>query len=340
MFNSWVEQGAPLRASFLVSGSNLATMTLFSLLLVTTPVDAQPSGSPLELLSSEIEQASALSTRLWSAARLIDNEIWLGSMYNEIHVREHSCYSLGMLVGRANSVRHLRLNRDPPLSASNPDEANNLRLISQSLGNFQGAAKDAISMTPDQRLSAWNLDCVGQLDIKGRPVNVAEAKTFYGVEKNGHVLRVLGDIERGFAVRLRAAIDSNPRVHTVALGSGGGFVQEALEAGRYIRSKGLNTTLWNNCFSACPLVFLGGVERTVWSPYPYLGFHKIYTASGPIPLTSAAYQEVSVYAGQMGASSRFILEMMFSAEPSQMRVIRGTSDLCEQKIATWVQRRC
>jgi hypothetical protein len=320
--------------------TNLATIRLFILLLVTAPAEAQYSALPLELLSSEIAQASALSTRLWSAARLVDNEIWLGSMYNEIHVREHTCYSVGMLVGRVDSVRHLRLNRDPPLSASNAEQANNLRLISQSLGNFVGAAKYAISMTTDQRISVWNLDCVGQLGIKGRVVELAGAKIFYGLENNGQVLRVLGDIERGFAVSLRAAVDSNPSVRTVALGSGGGLVQEALEAGRYIRSKGLNTTLWNNCFSACPLVFMGGVERTVWSPYPYLGFHKIYTASGPIPLTSPAYQEVSVYVGQMGASSRFILEMMSSAEPSQMRVIRGTSVLCDQKIATWVQRRC
>ncbi len=51
------------------------------------------------------------------------------------------------------------------------------------------------------------------------------------------------------------------------LGSGGGYIDEAMKAGAYIRRKGLDTTLYNNCDSACPLVVMAGVERLNWSPY-------------------------------------------------------------------------
>jgi len=35
------------------------------------------------------------------------------------------------------------------------------------------------------------------------------------------------------------------------------------------------TTLFADGCSACPLIFLGGVECTIWSPYPRLGFHQV-----------------------------------------------------------------
>ena len=63
-------------------------------------------------------------------------------------------------------------------------------------------------------------------------------------------------------------------------GSGGGYIDEAMKAGAYIRRKELGTTLYINCDSACPLVFMAGVERLNWSPYPKLGFHQIYTPDG------------------------------------------------------------
>jgi len=301
---------------------------------------AQPRDSAVETLSSEIQQAIILSAKLRSAANIVNNTVWIGTINHEIDLKEHTCYSLGLLVGQPDSVRHLRLNRNPSLKAADSDEAFDLRVIARSLDNFVGAAKHAKGLSPQERIQEWNLDCVGQLGIKGRFIETTGESTFYRLKNNGEVLQVLGKIEQGFAARLRAAIEANPRVRIIALGSGGGLVSEALEAGWYIRFRGLETTLWNNCFSACPLVFLGGVERSIWSPYPFLGFHKIYTESGAVPLTSPVYQEISEYVRQMGASPQFVLGKMFSAEPSQMSVVRDTRDLCDNKIATWIQRRC
>lgn len=322
-----------------VSTSEIFQAVLVACLVIGSNVQAQ-SGSPQEILTSEIKSAEILSSKLRTAANMVDDMTWIGTMYNEVDAREHACYSLGLLVGQPESVRHIRLNRNPPLRARNSDEAHELRVIARSLDNFVHVASNSLKLSVDEQILEWNLDCVGQHGIKGYAIHTNRQNSFFLIKNNGLVLQILGDIEQGFAARLRAAIEANPRVNTVALGSGGGLVHEAIVAGRYIRSRGLETTLWNNCYSACPLVFLGGVERTVWSPYPNLGFHKFYTSSGAIPIASRVYREVADYVHEMGASPHFVLKLIYSAEPSQMVLIRGTKELCENKVATWIQRVC
>jgi hypothetical protein len=125
----------------------------------------------------------------------------------------------------------------------------------------------------------------------------------------------------------------------VALGSPGGSVSEALAAGAEIRRRGLETTLWGNCYSACPLVFLAGTKRTIWSPYPELGFHKIALNGKPIPNEDLTYDVVMAYASKMGANAAVVFHFMTSAEPSE--IFSPTMDeLCGAKIAMWVQRKC
>lgn len=195
-----------------------------------------------------------------------------------------------------------------------------------------------MKLTPDDRTIEWNLDCVGHYKIKGGFVGDPK-KTFFRVQNKGKVIQVLGDIGPDFSSRLQIAINANPRVTAIALGSGGGYVSEAIKAGRYIRSMRLDTTLWNNCYSACPLVFLGGRERTIHDPFPYLGFHKMYSETGPVPVSSPAYKAVGDYVSEMGASKRFVLDWMLSSEPAQMSIVRDAS-LCESNVATFIQRLC
>ena len=177
-------------------------------------------------------------------------------------MRENTRYALGLLLGQEAAVRHLRLDRNPSLRATNSDEAHSRRVEAQSLDNFVLAATRVVGISHDEKAIEWNLDCVGQLGIHGSYIQVAGAATFYVLRNKGIVLQVLGIIESGFAIKVRQAIERNPSVEVVSLGSGGGSVYEAIQAGRYIRSKGLATTLWNNCYSACPLVFAGGVSPT------------------------------------------------------------------------------
>lgn len=86
------------------------------------------------------------------------------------------------------------------------------------------------------------------------------------------------------SARFRAALDANPRVREVQLGSTGGSVHDALEAGRLIRARGLRTVLYTHCDSACLLVFLGGVERIAWASPARFGFHQFSVRGATLPL--------------------------------------------------------
>jgi hypothetical protein len=300
---------------------------------------AQAEKSIEKRLLEQIQKAEITIEDLRKSANLIDDNHHIGTAHNEIDGREHSCYALGMLLGQEKNVLHLNINKNPIIRASDSDEAHALRVIAQSLENFIQATKYAINLSKDERIIEWNLDCTGHHKIPKNPIPQSK-NTFYQVKHDGKMLQILGNIEPGFSTKLQQAIEANPNIKVVALGSGGGLVKEALIAGQYIRSKNLETTLWNNCHSACPLVFLGGKARTIMSPYPYLGFHKIYTKQGAIPNSDPIYREVANYTNSMGASSNYILKQMLSAEPSQMRIIKESDDLCKFGVATWIQRVC
>lgn len=291
-------------------------------------------------LAAESREAMAMAKRLREAALAGAAEEFLGTTYNEINAPEHACYALGVMVGRAGAVEHLKFDRSAPVAAKNSTEAHGLRVTAVSLDNFKLAVERVTRLSQEERAIEWNLDCVGKLGIRGPFVRPPDS-AFYLLKNSGRVLQVLGPITTGFAARLRQAIEQNAGIQTVALGSGGGSVYEALEAGRYIRAMRLGTVLWNDCLSACPLVFAGGVERAIFSPYPSLGFHKIYTSSGPVPLDSQVYRDITSYLAEMGVSNGFVLSRMLSAEPNQMTYVEGTEDaLCLGRLATSIQRIC
>lgn len=312
--------------------------SLFFTLITTTNI-AYAQKSPQDKLSTQIIQAQITIKKLHESANLIDDNYHIGTAYNEIDAKQHFCYALGTLLGQGNSVRHLDINKNPTIRASNSDDAHALRVIAQSLENFIGAAKYSIDLPKEERISEWNLDCAGHFKISSNLLP-SNKSTFYHIKHDGKMLQVLGSIEQGFSTKLKIAIEENPKIKVIALGSGGGLIKEALDAGRYIRSKNLETTLWSNCYSACPLVFLGGKNRTIMSPYPYLGFHKIYTKEGVISNFHPIYREVADYVKSMGASSNYVLGNMLSAEPNQMRIIQESDDLCKYGVATWIQRVC
>lgn len=307
--------------------------------LITTANSAYAKKSPQDKLSNQIIQAQVTIKKLHESANLIDDNHHIGTAYNEVDAKQHFCYALGTLLGQSNSVRHLDINKNPKIRASNSDDAHALRVIAQSLENFIGAARYSIDLPKEERIFEWNLDCAGHFKISGNLLP-SNKSTFYHIKHEGKMLQVLGSIEQGFLINLKKAIEENPKIKVVALGSGGGLIKEALDAGRYIRSKNLDTTLWNNCYSACPLVFLGGENRTIMSPYPYLGFHKIYTKEGVISNFHPIYHEVAEYVKYMGASSNYVLNNMLSAEPNQMRIIQASDDLCKYGVTTWIQRVC
>lgn len=292
-------------------------------------------------LTNEVREAERLAQALRASADKVDTNVWIGTMFNDVDLPEHTCYALGMLLGLEANVRHLRFDRRSSPTAKNSDQAHDFRVRAQSLDNFAAGASSSLKVSPGQRSIAWNLDCAGQRGIAGVPSFQTGESTFYEVTNGGRGVKILGAIEKGFSAKLVATLAQAPKVTFVALGSGGGSVAEAITAGRLIRSKGLTTTIWNNCYSACPLVFLGGIDRQIHSPYPSLGFHQISTSAGAIATDSPIYARVAEYIREMGADDRFVLAAMLRATPAQMNMVNGADvRLCRARVATWVQRAC
>lgn len=285
----------------------------------------------------------ALSKKLWADAMAAGAHPHVGTMFNEWDVNKHSCFILGNLLDKTNTVKALEVVYDTDTSGINEDNAHDFQVMTVSLDNFVGNAERILKLSRDERILEWNLDCVGQMDIpKSAYITQKGQSTFYTVKNDGRVLQVMGDIEEGFAQKIIDAIEANPKVQSVGLGSGGGYVYEALRAGAYIRSKGLETVLWNNCYSACPLVFMGGIQRNNWSPYPTLGFHQVYTPDGkPAPLDSQVYKDVYRYLIVMDIEPRYVIQKMWSAAPSEMALVEpGDEAPCKANVFTWVQRGC
>ena len=109
--------------------------------------------------------------------------------------------------------------------------------------------------------------------------------------------------------------------------------------GLLIRQLGLETALYDDCYSACTLVFLGGVERKVWSPYPTLGFHRASIDGEAIPDSDSLYDRLWTYADSMTGNGSVVVRAMQSAQPSNFFQFRP-EQLCDVGVATWVQRRC
>lgn len=84
----------------------------------------------------------------------------------------------------------------------------------------------------------------------------------------GDAAYVSGEIDYQILTELEAAKD----LRIVVLNSTGGHVQAGRAIGLFLAETGLNTRVDEVCFSACTLVFAGGVKRAV-GPNGALGFH-------------------------------------------------------------------
>jgi hypothetical protein len=244
------------------------------------------------------------------------------------------------MLGIEEQIQHLEVFDNPEMRENlSEDELRGLMVHAQFLRNWAFVARKLIE-TPDQeRQQIWNLDCVGKQDI---PANLfIEIKNpSASIVVDGNDVRVLGNFEPGFFVQLEEVILENPQIERVVLGSGGGSVRDAILTGLLIRKEGLSTTLSENCYSACPLAFLGGVRRAIWSPYPELAFHQVSRADGSeVSLDDPIYELIKVYVSEMGANSDFIMRQIFSASPSEFSY-PALEDLCRSAAVTWVQRFC
>lgn len=94
------------------------------------------------------------------------------------------------------------------------------------------------------------------------------------VADDARTLIIDGALGIDAATRVKDALDAHPEVRTVAMGGPGGRVGPAYQIYRLIATRRLETRAEGACFSACTIMFLGGVRRTL-APFSYLGFHRL-----------------------------------------------------------------
>lgn len=145
------------------------------------------------------------------------------------------------------------------------------------------------------------------------------------------ILRLTGAIAPGDADRFAEALDAaSPALQAVYLDSPGGYVADALEIGRLIRDRGLDTrmTASDICLSACPFVLAGGVKRQVENG-AQVGVHQQYFGEStllPAFLAVADIQrgqaEVMAYLEEMGVDLRLMRPALLTPPDSIYILLR------------------
>ena len=298
---------------------------------------------PSTIMAQNVDWLDAIEKTERSAAEYSDfafeelGSRWIGPANYSIKFGTHRCAILGRMLGQAEAIQHLENFDFPELNASS--DAFEMLEFSLTLDNWVAAARSAMDMPSYERINVWNLECVGELGIPN-DLFLASEQPNAEFKIDGAKLTVYGDINVGFFESLRDVLDLNPSVEQVSLGSGGGSVRDALLAGYEIRLRGLVTTLHGNCLSACPLVFMGGVERVLWASPHRLGFHQIYTGDGnALSENDPIYLLTTRYLADMGIRPDDVISWMLSARPSEM-FEPALPDLCPPNVATFVQRIC
>jgi len=94
-----------------------------------------------------------------------------------------------------------------------------------------------------------------------------------------------------------------PAVRQIVLtDSPGGSVSSALDIADDIRRKGLSTTIRGYCRSACALIFLGGVQRTLADSKSHVDFHAMYAYNYSSPTqrpSTARYGKIASFLSDM-----------------------------------------
>lgn len=285
----------------------------------------------------EIERTKRASSDYYEYVRERDGSSpHVGSMYSGYHFERHQCAIIGRMLGMDDVVSELERITYPPMDETS--DTQDLLVFSVSLENWVAAAEGALKMDESRRRSVWNLDCVGSHGIS-KNYFIENAMPEAQFEIKDGTLYIYGDIDHGFYLRFKVALTSGEPITRVALGSGGGSVIDALMTGREIRTRGLDTTIYGNCFSACPLVFMGGEARLLWASPSRLGFHQVSSDGKPVPLDDDIYSLISQYVNAMGVDTSLALTWMKSA-PLEDMYEPSPLDLCISGVATWIQRVC
>jgi hypothetical protein len=131
--------------------------------------------------------------------------------------------------------------------------------------------------------------------------------------------------------RIDAAVEKCGRRNLIVGDMPGGSVNDALAIGAAIRERGYVTAVHSSskCYSACGLVFLGGVQR-YWRPGARFIIHRprIYGAFPDAATETAAYEELRTrlirYVSSMGANPDYV-DAMYDVQPRSFVEVRPPS---------------
>lgn len=317
--------------------TNLERLHMKIKLLLGLVVTAFPSSVVAVSWEKAIEAVEAKGLAYYQYAVDLDPLSRPGTALQGIGFDRNKCAIIGRMLGFDKEIREAETLDDPPMTPdADPQE---LMRHSMVLDSWGAAARHALAMSDAQKKGLWNLECVGKHGIS-HEARLEDTDLVGDFSVDGNNLYVYGDINPGFSERFIEFLEANPEVENVMLGSAGGSVLDALLAGYEIRSKGLSTTLFGPCYSACPLLFAGGKSRMIWmGPGPHLGFHRIYNQAGVLPMDHEYYQLVAEYLSAMNVDPLFVINWMSSAGPDEI-FEPDLSVLCQPGMATWVQRVC
>ena len=159
--------------------------------------------------------------------------------------------------------------------------------------------------------------------------------------KLGSFIFIHGTIEEGDFVRLEQYLESNvnyPKL--VAFNSPGGSVYESLKIGRFLRSRDIETVMLPGmyCFSACPYMFGGGIERLVYDQSA-IGMHQHYFDESIILPAFLAVKDIQYgqaitmeYLVDMGIEPTLLI-FTLKTPPDEIYVLIE-EELIETKLAT------
>jgi len=93
------------------------------------------------------------------------------------------------------------------------------------------------------------------------------------VSSDGTRVSLTGSFELGLTKKLRALLQDHPGVKSIVLASPGGNIYEGRGVAKLIKQHGLNSYVFETCYSACTTAFIAGATRTL-GPHGKLGFHS------------------------------------------------------------------
>lgn len=285
-----------------------------------------------------IENVEALHNRYALELKKRTGSMAIGTGYNGIDASMHRCAIVGRMLGLKGRVAQF----EPPLPEMSDPGDEGVAYAIGSLDAWLTQANKLCGLPRSAKAKIWNLECatqVGLSDTYFEDVELVARNEFYELSDDRETLVILGAISLGFYDRFVAALEKNPQAKIVALGSPGGAVVEAVKVGYLVRSRGLETTQFGDCYSACPIVFLGGQKRTVWDQTRAMGFHEVSVDGEAVGHDDPVYSLLYRYISDMGANPQQIISWMWSAPPNQM-TIKQRDVLCESGVATFVYHSC